>query len=63
MKWIIYVDISQVYKNLDIITAKATKEERSLVRHHLIDVIDPSKAFTVVDFRDSAVQIVSFLLK
>ena len=39
---IISADSMQVYKQLDIGTAKATKEEQSLAKHHLIDFLDPS---------------------
>lgn len=52
----------QVYKGLDVITAKATEEERNRVPHHLLDVVDPLKAFTVVDFRNAALKIVSFYI-
>lgn len=52
----------QVYTGLDVITAKATREERAIAPHHLIDVVDPLKAFTVVDFRNRAVNIVSLII-
>lgn len=51
----------QVYANLDIATAKATKEEQSRAKHHLLDVAMPAEPFTVVDFRNKALPIVSFL--
>lgn len=50
----------QVYANLDIATAKATKEEQSRAKHHLLDVATPSEPFTVVHFRNKALPIVSF---
>ena len=47
-------DSMQVYRGLDIGTAKATTEERSLVPHHLIDVKDIHDRFSVADFKVAA---------
>lgn len=50
----------QVYKGLDIITNKVTKEERQLCPHHLIDYVSPlHQRYTVTEFRDDALKIVS----
>lgn len=38
---IISADSMQVYKNLDVGTAKATKEEQSVAPHHLVDFLEP----------------------
>ena len=54
---IISVDSALVYKGMDIGTAKPTLEERQGVRHHLIDIIDPSEAYSTGSFRQSALQI------
>ena len=43
----------QVYRGMDIGTAKPTAVERAEVPHHLIDVADPSEDFTVVRFREA----------
>ncbi len=51
---IISGDSMQVYKGLDIGTAKATKEEQSIVPHHLIDIIDVGVEFTVSQFQTEA---------
>ncbi|XP_022905415.2 tRNA dimethylallyltransferase [Onthophagus taurus] len=59
---IIGADSMQVYKGLDIITAKATKDEQNLATHHLIDVLSPTEEFTVVDYRDRALNIIDRLL-
>ena len=40
---IISLDSMAIYRGMDIGTAKPTPEERQLVPHHLIDVIDPTK--------------------
>jgi tRNA dimethylallyltransferase len=47
---IISADSMQVYRGMDIGTAKATKEERLLIPHHLIDIRDVKDSFNVVDF-------------
>lgn len=51
---IISGDSMQVYKTLDIGTAKATKKEQELIKHHLIDIIDVTEDFTVSDFQKYA---------
>jgi tRNA dimethylallyltransferase len=47
---IISADSRQVYRGLDIGTAKATLEERRGIPHHGLDLVDPDEAFTVADF-------------
>ncbi|XP_054169066.1 tRNA dimethylallyltransferase-like [Oppia nitens] len=59
---IISADSMQVYKDLDIITNKATHEERKLVRHHLIDFLDPLSRFSVVDFRNKTLEVINDLM-
>lgn len=51
---IISGDSMQVYRGMDIGTAKATKQERSQVPHHLIDLIDPDTSFSVQQFKKLA---------
>ena len=47
---IISADSMQVYRYLDIGTAKPTREEQSLVKHHLIDVVNPDEKFNAAMF-------------
>lgn len=47
---IISADSMQVYRGMDIGTAKATHVERQRVRHHLLDVVEPDQAFNVADY-------------
>ena len=47
---IVSVDSMQVYRGLDIGTAKPTFEERRRVRHHLIDILDPTETFDAAQF-------------
>ena len=48
---IVSADSMQVYRGMDIGTAKVTKEETCGVPHHLIDVLDPKDPFNVMTFR------------
>ncbi len=47
---IISCDSMQVYRRMDIGTAKPTLEEQSLVRHHMIDVAEPTEGFSCADY-------------
>lgn len=47
---IISVDSMQVYRHMDIGTAKASPEERALVPHHLLDVADPTEEYSVARY-------------
>lgn len=51
---IISADSMQVYRGMDIGTAKVSLEERTEVRHHLIDICDISESFNVVSFYNRA---------
>jgi tRNA dimethylallyltransferase len=48
---IISADSMQVYRGMDIGTAKASAEEQALVPHHLLDVAEPDERFTVARFQ------------
>jgi len=51
---IISADSRQVYRFMDIGTAKPTLEQRKKVPHHLIDIIDPDQYFTAADYSHRA---------
>lgn len=51
---IINCDAMQVYKGLNIGTAKATKEERQGIIHHLLDFVDVNVNYTVADYQRDA---------
>ena len=51
---ILSIDSMQVYRQMDIGTAKPTREEQARVRHHLIDVVEPNESFTVARFVELA---------
>jgi tRNA dimethylallyltransferase len=44
---IISADSMQIYKGMDIGTAKPLKEQRKVVRHHMIDIVEPSESYNV----------------
>ena len=48
---IISVDSMQIYKKMDIGTAKVTKEEMDGVVHHMIDIKDPEEDYSVFDYQ------------
>ncbi|MBE5971918.1 MAG: tRNA (adenosine(37)-N6)-dimethylallyltransferase MiaA [Lachnoclostridium sp.] len=51
---IISADSMQVYRHMDVGSAKVTTEEMDGVPHHLIDVLDPQDSFNVVTFQEMA---------
>ena len=51
---VVSADSLQVYRQMDIGTAKPTAEEMKGVPHHMIDVVDPDGEFSAADFRDRA---------
>lgn len=55
---IISVDSALVYRGMDIGTAKPSPEELASVPHHLIDIIDPLEAYSVMQFREDAIRLV-----
>jgi len=60
---IISADSMQVYKYMDIGTAKPPLEERRLTRHHLIDLLYPDEAFSAALFREEAQRVIADLNK
>ena len=60
---IISGDSMQIYKKLDIGTAKDTPEELRAVPHHLVDICDASERYTVKDFQQKARLIITDLSK
>ena len=58
---IVSADSRQVYRGLDIGTAKATPAERARVVHHGIDLVEPDEAYSVADFRAHALDALTSL--
>ena len=55
---IVSIDSAQVYRGMDIGTAKPSLEERRAVPHHLIDLLDPTERYSAGRFRDDAIRAV-----
>jgi len=55
---VVSVDSAQVYRGMDLGTAKPTAEERARVVHHLIDITDPPQPYSAGRFRDDALRLV-----
>ena len=51
---IVSADSRQVYRGMDIGTAKATADERTRVPHHGLDLVEPDQAFSVADYTSCA---------
>jgi len=59
---IVSADSMQIYRGMDIGTAKPTPDQRKLVYHHLIDVVDPAQPYSVGDYlRDARTAIDAIL--
>ncbi|MCC6445869.1 MAG: tRNA (adenosine(37)-N6)-dimethylallyltransferase MiaA [Armatimonadetes bacterium] len=55
---IVSADSMQVYRGMDIGTAKPTPEEQARVRHHLIDIRSPDEPFSVAEYSELALEAV-----
>ena len=53
---IISIDSMQIYRDMNIGTAKATAEERARVPHHMIDFLPPSESYSAEDYRADAMR-------
>ena len=60
---IVSFDSRQVYKFMDIGTAKPTEEEREKIPHHLIDLVSPDEKFTAADYGKKAREIIHQIIK
>ncbi|MFS0863880.1 tRNA (adenosine(37)-N6)-dimethylallyltransferase MiaA [Fredinandcohnia sp. 179-A 10B2 NHS] len=60
---IISGDSMQIYRGMDIGTAKITKEEMEGIPHHLIDIKDPHESFSVAEFQTVVRQLISDIHK
>ncbi len=60
---IISCDSMQIYRGMDIGTAKPTKEEMALIPHHLIDIKDPDENFSCANYQSLAKNIINDIIK
>jgi len=55
---VVNADSMQVYRRMDIGTAKPSRRERAKVAHHMLDVVDPDQEFNAADYRRMAVPVI-----
>ena len=60
---IINGDSLQIYQEFDIGTAKPTKEERNLVKHHLFDFVAPTEGYSVKEYQDQVRKVIDDIIK
>jgi len=56
---VISADSRQVYKYMDIGTAKITQAEMQGIKHHMLDVVDPSSEFTLADYKRKGIKAIN----
>ncbi len=59
---IISADSMQIYKGMDVGTAKITEEEKSDIIHHMIDIVAPDEDYSVSEFKKNAEEIIDEML-
>ena len=59
---IVSVDSAQVYRGMDIGTAKPGAGERAAVPHHLIDLVDPDQSYSAGQWREAAIRVTQEIL-
>ena len=52
-------DSMQVYRGMDIATAKVTQEEQQNIPHHLLDILEPDEGFSVFDFKSRVTRLIT----
>lgn len=60
---IISADSMQIYRGMDIGTAKVPVNERRGIPHHLIDIVDPDEPFTVADYQRLAMEMIEDIVR
>lgn len=60
---IISVDSAQVFREMDIGTAKPTAAERAACPHHLLDVVSPAESYSAARFREDALEIMEAITR
>jgi tRNA dimethylallyltransferase len=59
---IISADSMQIYRHMDIGTAKPSKKERAIVKHHMIDIVEPWESFSTGKYIEAVAPIIEGLL-
>ncbi|EFM39114.1 tRNA dimethylallyltransferase [[Eubacterium] yurii subsp. margaretiae ATCC 43715] len=58
---IISSDSMQIYKGMDIGTAKIRKDEMQGIKHHMIDIVEPCNEYSVSDYANDSLKIIGDL--
>ena len=59
---IVSTDSMQIYKYMDIGSAKITREEMEGIPHHMIDVVSPNKSFSVAEYKEMATKCIEDII-
>jgi len=60
---IVSADSRQIYKGMDIGTAKSAKKERKIIKHYLIDIKKPNQLYTVWEYKRNAIEAINQIIK
>ena len=60
---IVSADSMQIYKYMDIGSAKPTKEEMQGITHYMIDILEPNKRYSVAEYKKQATECIKKILK
>ncbi len=60
---VVSVDARQIYRHMDIGTAKPTVEERALAKHHMIDVVNPDEEYSAGHYASDACEAIESILE
>ena len=60
---IVSCDSMQIYKDMDIGSAKPTKEEMQGIKHYVLDEVEPTKRFSVAEYKIKAEEAIEEILK
>lgn len=60
---IVCMDSMQIYRRMDIGTAKPTAHEQAIAPHHMMDIVDPDASYSVAEYVDAAHKVISGILQ
>lgn len=60
---VVSADSMQIYKGMDVGTAKVTEAEKEGVTHHMIDFVDPNTRFTVAEYQEKALAVIDDIIE
>lgn len=60
---IICMDSMQIYRRMDIGTAKPTKEEQAVAPHHMVDIVEPDASYSVAEYVEATHKVIDSILK